>query len=170
MQNKSVYSENKLILVGVISSAHGIKGDVVIRSFTDEPLNIMNLPLQNNDGEEIKIKLIRVSSKGRLICRILGVEDRNRAEELIGRKLFSLRSLMPAPQEDEFYIEDLKGLPVVNEQLTQIGKISGIFNFGAGDIIEVSFNNKTTELFSFRKEIFPEITEEYVRLVVPINN
>jgi 16S rRNA processing protein RimM len=156
---------DKLILVGVISSAHGIKGDVIIRSFMEKPINIFSLALVKKDHKNIKIKLIRPSSSDdSYVCKIDEVNDRNQAENLKGTKLFILRESMQELNENEFYIEDLKGLAVINETSDKIGTVSGVFNFGAGDIIEIRFLDNKKELFPFRKELFLEITKEFLKL------
>ena len=158
---------DKLILVGVISSAHGIKGEVMIRSLTANPRTVIALPLVNQTDAKIELKFIRQNPKGDLICKVNNIDNRNDAESLKGTELFCLRSDMPDPAEEEFYIEDLKDLTVVGLDLAPVGRISGIFNFGAGDIIEICFTDNKTELFPFRKEIFPEITKGYVIFIAP---
>ena len=69
---------------------------------------------------------------------------------------------MPEIEEEEFYFADLIGLPVVNMKQEVIGKVGGVHNFGAGDIIEISAPEKKSELYPFTKELFPEITAEHV--------
>lgn len=163
-KGNSMKESDKLILVGVISSAHGVKGEVIVKSFTADPASILKMPLITSQGEELKLKLKRSHPKGGLICTVGDIIERTRAENFVGCKIYCPRGMMPALAEEEFYIEDIKGLPVVDARHNQIGKVSGIFNFGAGDIIEIKFNNNEKKLFPFRKEMFPEITKDYLIL------
>jgi len=156
--------QDKLILVGVISSPHGIKGDCIIKSFTVPASNIGKIAIVNKKMDNIKLKVIRESSNGDLICKLNHINTRNDVELLKGHKLFCLRSSLPCLDDDEFYIEDLKGIDVMNGDLELIGTVINIYNFGAGEIIEVKFNENKTELFPFTKELFPIIANNYLIL------
>ncbi|ABY72439.1 ribosome maturation factor RimM [Rickettsia rickettsii] len=157
-------SLENLILVGVIKSCHGIKGHVMLKSFTDPATKILERNLVNESGANIYIKLISQNAKGELICTFNDIATRNEAEHLKGYKIFCLRASLPELEEDEFYIADLTHLPVLNQDHKEIGKIKNILNFGAGDIIEIEFSDQTTELLPFNKEFFPIITKDYVIL------
>lgn len=163
----------KLILAGVISAAHGIAGNVVIRSFTSPLENLAKLPLFDGSVKPIKIKLLKTHKTGEIICKIEGCNNRNEAEALVKTKLYCLRSDLPEIDDtDEFYIEDLKGLKLIThegENENEIGVIVNIFDFGGGAIAEVKLigNNKLLML-PFSKEIFPKITKNYaVCLLTP---
>ncbi|AFC71371.1 ribosome maturation factor RimM [Rickettsia australis] len=160
-------SLENLILVGVIKSCHGIKGHVILKSFTEPATKILARHLVNESGEDIHIKLISQNAKGGLICRFNDITTRNEAENLKGYKIFCLRASLPEPEKDEFYIADLNHLPVLDQNHKEIGKIKNILNFGAGDIIEIEFLDQTTELLPFNKEFFPVITKDYVTLNYP---
>lgn len=170
MLDQSVVNKNtqddKLILVGVISAAHGIKGQVIIRSFTAPQSNIEKLPIINEQGESLKIKIVKVKPSGMLICNIGNCSSRTEAERLVRSSIFCLRSNLPKiSTEDEFYIEDLKGLKVLDNMGAHIGNITNIANYGAGDIIEIEFiNDKKIEMFPFTKELFPTIAKDHVVL------
>jgi len=157
-------SLENLILVGVIKSCHGIKGHVILKSFTEPPIKILERDLINESRESITITLIKQTPKGELICRFNDVNTRENAENLKGCKLFCLRSSLPKLAEDEFYIADLQNLSVLDQDNNIIGNIKNTLNFGAGDLIEVEFLDNTTELFPFNKDFFPVITKDYVVL------
>ncbi|MES2214596.1 MAG: ribosome maturation factor RimM [Pseudomonadota bacterium] len=155
-------NSDTLIYLGVVTGAHGIRGDVIIHSLTEPSSNITKLKLQNELGEEVSLKLIRPKVDTLIICSMAGVTTRNAAEELRGIKFYTLRSLMPKLPASEYYIEDMKGLEVRNLEGRKIGEIVSIHNFGAGDIVEINFNNGSNEMYPFTQEIFPEISEEYI--------
>ncbi len=154
-----------LIFVGVVSSAQGIKGNVYVKSFTMPNTNIIKMNLVDELGEKIVLKLLSQNSKGDIICRFNDINNRTLAEGLKGCKIFCHRSDFPSLSEDEFYIEDLKGLLVLDSNLVVIGKITNIFNFNAGNIIEIEFvSDKIVELFPFNKQFFPVITKDHAIL------
>ncbi|AMS12260.1 ribosome maturation factor RimM [Rickettsia prowazekii] len=157
-------SLKNLILIGVIKSCHGIQGHVILKSFTEPSTKILERTLVNESGTNIRIKLISQNAKGELICTFNDIATRNEAENLKGYKIFCLRTSLPKLEEDEFYIADLNHLQILDQSNKEIGKIKNILNFGAGDIIEIEFLDKTTELLPFNKEFFPIITKDYVIL------
>ena len=159
--------ESGLILIGVISAAHGIKGDLVVKSFTDPKENILKLSPTDLSGKLFKLKKIRVNTNGNIICKYEGSLSRNDAEALSGTKLYCRANNLPRPKEDEFYINELKSMNVVNNELEVIGVIMGVANFGGGDIIEIKFKDDREEMFPFTKEFFPEISKDYVVLSKP---
>lgn len=156
--------DDKLIFVGLISSAHGINGEVKIKSYTSPTTNICALPLFNKEKENIILKFKRLDSKGQLICQLNEVTNRTEVDKFKGMKLFCLRADLPQTDNDEFYIVDLINLKVVDIQYQSIGIIKNVFNFGGGDIIEVEFEENKSELYPFNKKFFPVITEDYVMI------
>ncbi|MEY3197178.1 MAG: Ribosome maturation factor RimM [Pseudomonadota bacterium] len=152
---------SKLICIGVVSEPYHLKGLVRISVFTDDPKSISGLKCQNEAGESLDIKFIKHDKK-KIICSIAGITDRTKAEAIIGTKIYVPRDKLPELDDSEFYMEDLVGLDVIDKNLVKIGVIKGCHNFGAGDIIEISFNGAKTTMHPFTKESFPEIKKDYV--------
>lgn len=155
--------EDNLILVGVISSAYHLKGLVKITSFTSDPKDICKHLCFDKKGKEYKLKFIK-SDKKKIVARIEGITDRTMAEEILKTKLYIPRSSLPELESTEYYISDMIGMNVLDEQNNEIGKVKAFHNFGAGDIIEIAFADKKSEMHPFTKELFPEITKEFVRM------
>ncbi len=164
---------SNLILIGVISAAHGIKGEFVVKSFSRDPSCIDSLNLVDGTSSPIKIHFIRVNNKGGIICTSPSANSRNEAEKLIRTKLYCKREDLPDLKEDEFYHSDLIGIEVRSVDVEQIknkdcqvfkrvGVVKGIFDFGAGDLIEISFDDGKDLMFLFNKDNFPEICKDYV--------
>lgn len=161
-----MFNKEKLVLVGKIVSAHGIKGNVIVKSFTEPVDNIIKLELVEQTGQKIVLKLVRRNSNNNLVCKFNSINNRTEAEKIKNSQLFCFRANFPLlNSNDEFYIEDLLGLDVVNKDLVIVGKITNIFNFGAGDIVEIKFiGNQKIELFPFNKQFFPTVTKNHIRL------
>lgn len=139
-----------LVSVGVITGAHGIKGEVKLRSFTADPEAIASYsPLETAKGTSIEIVRLRAQKDG-FIAVLKGVTDRNASEALKGTELFVPRSRLPEPEDGEVYLDDLIGLPVVLKDGTPLGEIIGVENFGASDLIDVKVEGrKDTVLIPF---------------------
>ena len=138
------------VLIGKIINAHGIKGDVKIKSFTTIPTDICQYsPLLKADGTELKIKL-RSSNSDVLIAHIEGIDDRTTAEVLKGTEIFTKKSSIIDEEKDEILLSDLIGFKVLDKCSKTIGTISNILNYGAGDILEIELYGKVkTALLSY---------------------
>jgi 16S rRNA processing protein RimM len=145
------------VLVGVIVGAHGIKGEVKLKSFTSDPLSIGRYgPLQSSSGKQFEISKLK-AAKGDFIASFKNVNDRNEAETLKGVELFVAREKLPKLKTHEAYAHDLMGLDVVLENGTTLGKLVGMPNYGAGDLLEVSVDGKAeTVLIPFTNAFVPQ--------------
>jgi 16S rRNA processing protein RimM len=155
------------VLLGEIGAAQGLKGEVRLRSYTQEPAGIMTYgPLEDEEGRLIEIESLRATPKA-LIARIKGVATREAAEALNGAKLYIDRARLPARDEEEWYHSDLIGLSAVAPDGTAIGTVVAIHNFGAGDLIEVKpSGGGATLLVPFTAQAVPEVDLEGGRLVI----
>lgn len=126
------------VLLGEITSPHGIRGEVVVHSFTAEPEAIASYgPLTDATGtQRLKLHVARVTNKG-VVARIEGIGDRTSAERLRGTKLYIDRECLPQTAASEFYHADLVGLTAVAPDGSDLGEIVGVRNFGAGDLVEL---------------------------------
>ncbi len=157
-----------LVLLGRISTAQGIRGEVVIKSYTAEPEDIAAYgPLYDKAGaRSFDISVVRVAKKG-VIARVGGVSDRNGAEALRGTDLYVKREKLPEPDEDELYHADLIGLDAVTPTGEIVGEVIAIQNFGAGDLVEIRLaGQKRTEFVPFDDHFVPEIDLEARRMTV----
>ncbi len=162
-------SESKHVCVGVISTPHGVSGSFKVKSFTETADSIFDYAqILDGKGQPLAIDPIGQSG-GSLIARMDGTDDRNAAELLKGTKLYVARTELPEPADDEFYIEDLIGLSVKIADGREVGTVRQVANYGAGDVIEVRFNNGTEEMYLFNELTFPkvEIAEGFVELNAP---
>ena len=135
------------VLVGMIAGAHGVRGEVRIRSFTDDPAAVAAYgPLSDESGQRRFALTVIGRSKGGVIARLQGVADRTAAEALKGLRLYVPRSALPAPAADEYYRVDLIGLRVELADGTSFGRITDVQNYGAGDLLEIERPDGATEL------------------------
>jgi 16S rRNA processing protein RimM len=161
-------TDSSLILLGHISTAQGIRGEVVVKSHTEDPADIAAYgPLTDITGaESYELTVVRVAKKG-VIARVKGVSDRNAAEALRGTELYIARDRLPEPDDDEHYHADLVGLEVVTAEGTIVGEVVSIQNFGAGDLIEIQLAGESrTEFIPFDDHFVPDVNLETRRIVV----
>ena len=128
----------KRICVGAIAGAHGVRGEVRIKPFTETPDAVAAYgDVHTEDGSCVfKITRFRIA-KGMVIAALDGVKNRNQAEELKGTRLYVSRENLPVPDEDEFYHTDLIGLSAELDDGSNFGEVIAVHDFGAGDILEI---------------------------------
>lgn len=159
----------KRILVGKFGAPHGVRGEIRLKSFTDDPEAIAGYrTLATGVGTPVAILSLRPQG-AMLVARLKGCESREAAEALNGVELFIDRAELPETEDkDEFYLADLIGLEV-REAGAPIGKVIAVENFGAGDIIEIKPVTGAAFMVAFTRESVPEIDTQagYLVLVRP---
>lgn len=152
-------SPDRMIAVGRVAGAFGVRGEVRITSFTEEPLALARFrELKRQDGSAALTILSGRDAKGSLICRCAGVETKEQADALRGLRLFIPREALPAPDEDEFYLADLIGLTVLTPEGETLGLIKSVQDFGAGDILEITpAEGGPTWYLAFTRETVPTV-------------
>jgi 16S rRNA processing protein RimM len=147
------------IVVGKISTAHGIKGWVKIHSFTDPMDNILYYqPWSVRDKEGWKKVIVddgRVQGKN-VVAHIEGVDDRDSAEQLRGREIAIKREQLPKSDVGEFYWVDLIGLQVINQQGIMLGKVDHIMETGAHDVLVIKGE---------KERLLPYVMDEFIKEV-----
>jgi 16S rRNA processing protein RimM len=128
------------ICVARIGAAHGVRGEVKLWSFTEDPAAVAHYgPLETQDGSRcFEIEALR-AAKDHFVARIAGVNDRDAAEKLRNIELYIPRARLPKIEEaDTFYHADLVGLDAITPDGARVGTVHALHNFGAGDIIEIA--------------------------------
>ena len=152
--------KNALVCLGHVAGAHGIHGEVLIKSYTEYMEDIGAYgALFNKDGtKSFELSNIRAIKKG-VIARVKGIRYRDQAEALKGQELYVERSCLPEEDDEEtWYHIDLIGLKAVDADGTIFGEVVALPNFGAGDILEVKLlETNKTQLVPFTKECVPAV-------------
>lgn len=159
------------VLLATIATAHGIRGEVMVRTYTGDPEAITRYgPLSDASGTRtFKIRSARATPKG-VIVRLDGIADRNAAEALRGTDLYVPRAKLPKAKDGEYYHADLVGLEVRDTSGAVIGRVANVSNFGAGDLLDVELTGtKSTDYVPFTNANVPEVNlaEGYVTIIPP---
>lgn len=158
---------DRLLAVGRVAGAFGVRGEVRISSFTQEPLALSRFgALLRQDGSPGLTITTAREAKGGLICRCDGVDTKEQADALRGLRLYIPRDALPEPDEDEFYLADLIGMDVVDPAGAPVGKVKSVQDFGAGDILEIiPEEGGATWYLPFTREAVPEVKITEGRIV-----
>jgi len=157
------------ICVARIGAAHGVRGAVKLWTFTEDPLAVERYgPLMTKDGaRRFEIATLR-AAKDHLVATFKGIAGRNDAEKLNGIELYVPREKLPATEAGEYYHADLIGLAAVSTTDEPIGRVVGIHNFGAGDIIEIAPARGATMLLPFTNAVVPTVDISGGRVVIEL--
>ena len=132
-------SSDRMITVGRLHGAFGVRGEVKLESFTDPERAIAGYQpwlLRDARGMERACENARVRAGGKgLIANLPGIDDRDSAEATRGTEVLVPRSALPPPAPGEFYWVDLEGLRVVNLEGADFGTVSHLFSTGANDVL-----------------------------------
>lgn len=134
----NITKNKNLTCVAAIAGAHGIHGNLKVKSFTADPLAFASYgPLLDEHG-----KHLFTPKNARPVSRFfsLAVVEKNTREQIEAMKstkLYVPREALPAAEEGEFYYSDLIGLSVVNQDDEAVGTVHAMHEFGAGDTLEI---------------------------------
>ena len=160
--------DDKRILLGHIVGAHGIRGEVMIRSYAETPEDVGAYGLLSDAAGKRTYEIVtaKAGTKG-VIARIKDVDDRTAAEALKGVDLYVDRAALPEPDDGEVYQADLVGMRAVTPEGADIGVVVGIANYGAGDILEIKRAGiSETELVPYIDAFVRAVDTEARRIVI----
>ena len=147
-----------MITLGAVASAHGVHGQFKVKPFTVIPSDVAAYgPVRLEDGRTLQLNVKSVA-KNIVICEAEGITNRGMAETLRGQTLSVDRAALPKLDTTQAYHVDLIGLDVRDTTGQKLGVLVGLYNFGAGEIIEVSAaNSSTTEFYPFYPPFLVEL-------------
>ena len=155
------------LAVGAIAGPHGVRGQFKVKLFAETPAALEQYgALQIDDGRVLTLSVKSINSKGMVIVSAAGVTSREAAEALRGMLLSTSRASLPDPAEDELYHADLLGAAVFHEDGTSLGEVVALYNFGAGEIIEVKLASGTSVMLPFAGESVVSVDIQNRRVVL----
>lgn len=156
------------VLMAKIGGAQGLRGEVRVSTYTADPMALGDYGnLVTADGRIFEILEVR-EGKNVVVVRFRGINDRNAAESLNGLELFVDRDNLPDDEldDDEFYYADLEGLEAVDADGKSYGAVSAVYDFGAGDLLELKGAGRRPALIPFSEAAVLEIDLEAGRILI----
>jgi 16S rRNA processing protein RimM len=150
--------DDRMILMGVIGKPHGVRGQLRVNVFAEEPEALETYTLNDRQGRRFALEWAHENVASLSEITPAGkrpITDRNEAETLTNVELFVPRSALPETGEEEFYLADLIGLEARDEAGQAIGKISNVLDYGAGASLEISPGGR---MLPFTKACVPEVS------------
>lgn len=167
-------NQNELIELGLSARPHGIKGGILFNLYNRGESVLKNgskitlfpkssASIVASEGEIFIISSIHFGNK--VICYLEGIKDRNIVEKMLPFSICYPRSDFPELEKDEWYIADLVGLSVFNQDGYQIGKVEGHFDNGAQFVLKIKLQDRIIEL-PFVDAFFPYVDIEKNKIVM----
>jgi len=159
---------SKRIQVGVITAAHGVRGQVKLKSFTQNPKDLLSFtPLTDASGNRsFKLASQGVQGQDTLIVTVEGIADRNAAELLKNTPLFAPAEQLPEAEDGAWYYGELVDMQARTEDGKAYGMVTAVNNYGAGDIIEIKRVDGTLEMLPFSPAFVGDVVVQERYLVV----
>ena len=142
----------KRIALAAVAGAHGVKGELRLKLFTDSIDNLARHKSVYVGDAQRKLENVRAGSSG-AIARVSGIADRSAAEALRGSLIEVDRSALPRLEKGEYYHADLIGLDCVDSADNPLGSVVAVENYGAGDLLEVEAQDGKRALIPFKPGI-----------------
>ncbi len=165
------------VCLGVMVGAHGVRGLVKVKSFTEVPEDVAAYGPVSDEAGRRQWTLEAVGrGKGVVLARVSGVDDRDQAQALHGTEIYVPRDVLPALDEETFYHADLIGLRAEDTAGRTVGRVAAVENYGAGDILEIALEitgetaveGGQSLMLPFTRVTVPEVDLAAGRLVVVV--
>ena len=141
----------KRIALAAIAGAHGVKGELRLKLFSDGVESLSRHKKLYVGGVERRLHSVRDGKNP--VARFEGIDDRSAAEALHGSLVEVDRSALPPLEQGEYYHADLIGLPTVDRAGNPLGIVVAVENYGAGDLLEIEGEHGRRSLIPFREGI-----------------
>ena len=150
-------TQDREVFLGAFAGAHGVKGHVKIKTFTESEAAVAAYGPVTVEGSRriLTLRVLKVLKPGLVLATAPEIESREDAASLASKKFFVSRAaLAETVEEDAFFHADLVGLEVIGSRGEALGRVCAVHNFGAGDILELK-GNASALMASFTEENFP---------------
>ena len=157
--------------VGVITSTHGVKGEVKVFPTTDDAGRVKQLKevLLDTGKERIPMEIQQVKFfKNMVILKFKGFDSINDIEIYKGKDLLVTRDHAVKLGPDENFIVDLIGLKVMTDEGEELGTLTDVIQTGANDVYEVTMENKKTLLLPAIKQCILNVDLEEGKVLVHV--
>jgi 16S rRNA processing protein RimM len=163
-------SDAEIILLGKITEPYGIQGWVRVHPLADDPIAWADMATwwvgrDEQSWQAVGLQKCRWHGGG-LVALLEGCNDRSAAEALRGQLVGAPRSELPPAGKDEYYWADLIGLDVVNGRGEQFGKVVGLLETGANDVLRVVDGDGPERLLPFVAAVVLDVDVAARRILV----
>ncbi len=167
--------ENGLVVLGRVTGAHALRGEIRVRFFGDGPESLMAVPRvslagepESPDGRDFVVEDAGPGRGGEVRMRLRGVSDRSAAEALQGQWVRADVALLPSLPEGEWYWFQFVGCRVEDADGRRLGVVREIWETGAHDILVVEGDDGRRQLIPAAADLLKEVDIEGRRIAIEV--
>ncbi|MHB0776880.1 ribosome maturation factor RimM [Halomonas sp. WWR20] len=160
--NAVQHGSDEYVVLGKLTSPHGVKGWLKVYSYTSPMESILEYPewMLLLRGERTSLRLVQGRRQGKgLVAELEGITSREQAEQLAGTEILLPKDVLPELDEGDYYWHQLEGLKVVTLQGVCLGQVSYLFETGANDVLVVK---ATSDSLDERERLLPFLPDEVI--------
>ena len=154
-----------IIKLGKITAPQGIKGEVRVYPYTDQPTRFSEIEAVLLNGRRCRIEKARYM-KNMAVLKLEGIDDRNAAEAMRNRELLLPREELWKQPEDTYFVDDLVGCAVVSEDGAPVGTLKTIHSRPAQDLYEIEREDGSSFLLPAVKEFVKDVKTDEKIIVI----
>jgi len=158
--------------VGVIASTHGIAGELNVFPTTDDPKRFKKLKevsMENDRGERCLLHVERVKfSKKFVIVKFKEYSDINEVERFRGNKLIVPRKDAVHLNPGEYYVQDLIGIDIVDEDGNKLGVLKDVIQTGANDVYEMEREGLSNVMIPAIKQCILDVNLDANKMIIHV--
>ena len=154
-----------IIKLGKITAPQGIKGEVRVYPYTDQPTRFSEIEAVLRNGRRCRIEKARYM-KNMAVLKLEGIDDRNAAEAMRNRELLLPREELWKQPEDTYFVDDLVGCAVVSEDGAPVGTLKTIHSRPAQDLYEIERADGSAFLLPAVKEFVKDVKTDEKIIVI----
>lgn len=161
--------ENNYLQVGVITSTHGIKGEVKVFPTTDDPARFKQLKnvILDTGKTQIPLEIAGVKFfKQYVILKFKGIDDINEIEKYRKMPLLVSREDAVDLDENEYFMADIIGMQVYTDEDELFGELSDIMETGANDVYVINSKDHGEVLIPAIKECIREVDTDNNKMII----
>ena len=158
-----------ILQVGVITTTHGVRGEVKVFPTTDDPKRFKKLKevILDTGKEQITLEIESVKFfKQLVILKFRGIDTIDEVQKYRQKSLFVTRKNAVKLSRDEYFIADLIGLKVLDEEGTELGQLKDVIETGANDVYEIEMKDGRNLLLPAIKQcvLQVDVEEGYIKI------
>ncbi|MBT4644864.1 MAG: 16S rRNA processing protein RimM [Pelagibacteraceae bacterium] len=162
-------NKSDLVHVGTFGTAIGLKGEIKINLLTSDVEVFKSFDCFYNFDCSIEWKFDSIAMRQKkCVAKLSHCKSRSEAEDLKNKKIYTSKENFPSTKDNEYYVSDLVDCKIRHNNGNDLGKVTDVNNFGAGDLLEIAYNNKKIYIPMNKENIVSVDIENKVIVVDPI--
>ena len=162
-------NKSDLVHVGTFGTAIGLKGEVKINLLTSNLEVFKSFDRLYNFDCSIEWKFDSVAMRQKkCVAKLLHCKSRSEAEDLKNKKIYTSKENFPSTKDNEYYVSDLIDCKIMYSNGNNLGEVIDVNNFGAGDLLETTYNNKKIYIPMNKENVVSVDIEKKIIIVDPI--